>query len=66
MNRAIFIGEKNDWTLTPYAVDFTQPKKFKFKPNLSLLNNLNQMQRGSHEWIGLMAYYLMGRTSRIL
>ena len=66
MNRAIFIGEKNDWTLIPYAVDFTQPKKFKFKPNLSLLNNLNQMQRGSHEWIGLMAYYLMGRTSRIL
>ena len=66
MNRAIFIGEKNDWTLIPYAVDFTHPKKFKFKPNLSLLNNLNQMQRGSHEWIGLMAYYLMGRTSRIL
>jgi len=30
MNRAIFIGEKNDWTLIPYAVDFTHPKKFKF------------------------------------
>ena len=66
MNRTIFIGEKNDWLLTPYAVDFTQPKKFKFKPNLDLLNNLNQMQRGSHEWIGLITYYLMGRTSRIL
>jgi len=66
MNRAIFIGEKNDWALIPYAVDFFQPKKFKYRPNLSLLNNFNQMQRGSHEWIGLMAYYLMGRTSRIL
>jgi len=66
MNRAIFIGEKYDWILTPYAVDFTQPKKFIFKLNLNLLNNLNLMQRGSHEWIGLIAYYLMGRTSRIL
>ena len=66
MNRAIFIGEKNNWTLTPYAVDFTQPKKFTFIPNLDVLSNLGQMQHGSHEWIGLIAYFLMGRTSRIL
>jgi len=66
MNRAIFIGEKIDWILKPYAVDFTQSKKLRFKPSLKILNNLNQIQKGSHEWIGLIAYYLMGRTSRIL
>ena len=66
MNRAIFIGEKIDWALTPYAVDFTQPKIIKFTPNIKILKNFNAMQSGSHEWIGLMAYYLLGRTSRIL
>jgi len=66
MNRTIFIGEKNDWILTPYAVDYLQSKTFKFNPNFNLLNNLSKLQHGSHEWIGLIAYYLMGRTSRIL
>jgi len=66
MNRAIFIGENFNWKLSPYAVDFSQPKKIKFFPNLYMLNNINSMQIGSHEWIGLIAYYLMGRTNRIL
>ncbi len=66
MNRAIFIAEKYNWELTPYAVDFTQSKKLFLRPNLNLLGNINTLQHGSHEWIGLIAYYLMGRTSRIL
>jgi len=66
MNRAMFIGEKINWKLTPYAVDFTQSKKIKFIPNINILNNLNAIQAGSREWIGLIAYYFMGRTSRIL
>ena len=66
MNRAVFVGEKIDWILTPYAVDFNQPKKIKFIPNINILNNFNEMQRGTYEWIGLVAYYLMGRTNRII
>ena len=66
MNRAIFIGEKIDWIFTPYAVDFSQSKIIKFTPTIKILKNFNAMHQGSHEWIGLIAYYLMGRTSRIL
>ena len=65
MNRAIFIGQKVDWALIPYAVDFNVPKKIKFKLSFNILSNLNFMQKASHEWVGLIAYYIMGRTSRI-
>jgi uncharacterized SAM-binding protein YcdF (DUF218 family) len=65
MKRAILIGSKHNWHLIPYAVDFKTMKKLKFIPNLNLLSNLNAFQQGSHEWLGLIAYYLMDRTNKI-
>ena len=65
MNRSIFIGEKNNWKFIPYAVDFKTMKKFRFVPNLYLLSNINSFQQGSHEWLGLISYYLMNRTDKI-
>ena len=65
MKRAILIGQKHDWQLIPYAVDFKTLKKFKFMPSLNLLSNLNAFQQGSHEWLGLISYYLMQRTNKI-
>ena len=66
MNRAMFIGEKNNWNFIPYAVDFRQPKKIHLIPNLNFMENISQLQLGAHEWIGLVSYYFMGRTKRIL
>ena len=66
MNRVIFLGEKNEWKLIPYSVDFTQPKNFKFSLSLLFFKNLNYTYQAAHEWLGLIAYYLMGRTSHIL
>ena len=60
-----YIGEKLDWKLLPYPVDFYLPKKFNIKPTLNLLGNFNYTQKGSHEWIGLISYYLMGRSEKI-
>ena len=65
MNRAIFIGQKADWILIPHAVDFNVPKKIKFELNFHILNNINFMQKATHEWVGLIAYYFMDRTNRI-
>ena len=65
MNRAVYIGEKLNWKLLPYPVDFYLPKKFNIKPTLNLLGNFNYTQKGSHEWIGLISYYLMGRSEKI-
>ena len=65
MKRAQLVAEKNNWNLIPYAVDFKNLKNFKFTFNLNLLSNINYFQQGSHEWLGLISYYLMGRTSKI-
>ena len=65
MKRAILVGLKQDWYLIPYAVDFQNTKKFQFTPNLNLLSNLYSFQKASHEWTGLLAYYLMNRTKKV-
>ena len=65
MKRALLIADKHNWKLIPYAVDFKNIKNFKFIPNLKLLKNLNTFQQGSHEWLGLISYYLMGRTTKV-
>ena len=65
MKRALLIADKNNWDLIPYAVDFKNIKEFKLIPNLNLLSNLNSFQQGSHEWLGLVSYYLMGITDKV-
>ncbi|MDC3056454.1 YdcF family protein [Pelagibacteraceae bacterium] len=65
MKRALLIADKNNWELIPYAVDFKNIKEFKLIPNLDLLSNLNSFQQGSHECLGLVFYYLMGRTDKV-
>ena len=65
MTRAMNISEKLDWKIIPYAVDFRAGKKFSWKPTISFFGNISAMQSASHEWIGLIAYYFMGRTNKI-
>ena len=65
MNRTINIGEKLEWNFIPYAVDFQQIKRFSWLPSLRFLSNISRFESASHEWIGLIAYYIMGRTSKI-
>ena len=65
MHRSILICEKNNWKVIPYPVDFTQVKKISFYPNLNFLGNVNAFQQSFHEWLGLISYYFMGRTSKI-
>ena len=65
MKRALLIADKNNWKLIPYPVDFKNIKNFKLIPNLELLKNLNSFQQGTHEWLGLISYYLMGRTTKV-
>ena len=65
MKRALLIADKNNWKLIPYPVDFKNIKNFKLIPSLELLKNLNSFQQGTHEWLGLISYYLMGRTTKV-
>lgn len=64
LNRSLGVAKKLEWTFIPYAVDFNKPKKFTWKFSFNLLSNLSEFQQASHEWIGLFAYYLMGRSEK--
>ena len=65
MTRAINIAEKLDWEMIPYAVDFRISKKSSWQPTLNFFSNISLLQTASHEWVGLVAYYFMWRTSKI-
>ena len=67
MHRAINVAEKLNWKFIPYPVDFRTSKKFiSFKPGFALLDNFNSFNLASHEVVGLLSYYLLGRSSKIL
>ena len=65
LRRSINISEKIKWKLIPYATDFNQPKEFNWKFEYNLLDNLVRFRKASHEWLGIIIYYLMGRTSKV-
>jgi len=66
MSRAINVAEKLDWKFIPYPVDFRTSNKFiNFKPTLNFLGNINSFNLASHEVVGLISYYLLGRSSKL-
>jgi len=65
LKRAINIGEKLGWKFIPYATDYKLPKKFSWKLSINFFGNLGTFQHSSHEWVGIISYYLMGRSSKI-
>ena len=65
LKRAISVGEKLGWEFIPYATDYKLPKKFRWKLSFNFIKNLGRLQNSSHEWVGIISYYLMGRSSKI-
>ncbi|SVE32519.1 uncharacterized protein METZ01_LOCUS485373, partial [marine metagenome] len=67
MTRAMNIAEKLEWEFIPYPVDFRVGRdKIKFVPNFTkILQNFNTFNLASHEIVGLISYYYLGRTSKI-
>ena len=65
LKRAINIGEKLGWEFIPYATDYQLPKKFIWKLSINFFGNLASFQHSSHEWVGIISYYFMGRSSKI-
>jgi len=66
MNRAINVAEKLNWQFIPYPVDFRTGKSFtSFKPSFRLLDNFNYFDLASHEILGLISYYILGRSIKV-
>ncbi|PPR47952.1 MAG: hypothetical protein CFH19_00040 [Alphaproteobacteria bacterium MarineAlpha5_Bin9] len=65
MNRVINISEKLNWKLIPYPVDYRRNKKFSWRPSFNFFGNIQSLESSSHEWVGLISYYFLGRSSKI-
>jgi uncharacterized SAM-binding protein YcdF (DUF218 family) len=64
MPRAMGIFRKHGWAVIPYPVDYRTEGRIDFG-NLTLINRLSELDLGLKEWIGLAAYYAMGRTESL-
>ena len=67
LRRVMAISEKLEWNIIPYATDFNSSKSFfqDYTFNYNFISNLTSFNHSVHEWLGLFAYYYMGRSARI-
>jgi len=62
MPRAVGIFRRLGWATIPYPVDFSTPPAQSFSSPMSFSLGLGQISSALHEWIGLMAYWVTGKT----
>ena len=68
MKRAMNVAEKLKLNFIPYPVDFTKTTNFTWKTfyrRNNYLLNMNDFQSAVYEYIGLLAYYITGKSSKI-
>ncbi len=63
MPRAVGIFRQIGWPVLPYPVAFISAPTSLLDPPMDLADTLFRLDGAVHEWIGLIAYHLMGRTS---
>lgn len=65
MPRAVGCFRHVGWDVTAYPVDFRTDGRYGLVPPLSFVVGLHGVDEAIHEWIGLAAYRLMGRTDSL-
>ncbi len=66
MPRSIGVFCRQAWPMIPYPVDhYSLPERL-LDPRPQLLENLGKLEAAVHEWLGLVAYRLSGRTPTLL
>jgi uncharacterized SAM-binding protein YcdF (DUF218 family) len=63
MPRSVGIFCKVGWPVIPYPVDHRAMPGKLLRIDLSLSGHLGSLEIGEKEWVGLIAYYLSGRTT---
>lgn len=67
MPRAIGTFRRAGWrNLIPFPVDFATDPEIAFQPEFKLGANLQTLSEAIREYIGLIAYYWLGRTDALL
>ncbi len=62
MPRAVGVFRRIGWAMLPYPVDFRTYPGQMFQPPMSFGEGLGGFSQSLHEWIGLTAYWLTGKT----
>ena len=62
MPRAMGVFRKAGWKVVPYPVDYLTDGRKTFRLFLRPLYGLTSLNRSGREWIGLLAYFVLGRT----
>lgn len=66
MPRSIGIFRKIGWEVLPFPVDYETSGGLEWPSRLEVSQRLLELDAAAREWLGLLAYYLMGRTSNVL
>lgn len=66
MPRAVGCFRRAGFPVEAYPVDWRTKRKAELTLNVSLAAGLQSADAAVHEWIGLVAYWLSGRTSELL
>ena len=65
MPRAMGVFCMQNWKVIPYPVDHkTLPSKL-YQPRFGLIEHANHLILASHEWLGLLYYYISGKTHQL-
>lgn len=65
MPRAIGCFRAVGWVVLPYPVDYHTTGRFSLASELSLSGQLVRVNAASKEWMGLLIYYILGRTDAL-
>ena len=65
MPRAVGLFQHEDWPVIPYPVGYKTGPGLVMAFRGSFPDRLELVDLAAHEWIGLTAYYLLGRTSAL-
>ena len=66
MPRAVGVFCQANWPVIPYPVDHRSNRSNLLRLSLSFTKNLSLLEEAIHEWIGLIAYRITGRTDRFI
>ncbi len=65
MPRSVGVFRKTGWSVIPYPVDYQTSGEWKYDWHFFRLYNFLEFSRGLHEWLGLIAYRVTGKTSAL-
>lgn len=66
MPRAVGVFCQQNWNVIPYPVDHQVSPAQRYRPGFNLLMHAYNLVLGSREWLGLIAYYLAGKTPQLV